>query len=115
MECDIPCHRRSGHSPYVAFRKRVHHRVQRVEMTQVERIIDYMKRNGSITQIDAYNEIGCTRLPARISDIKAMGVGIDKVMETRENRFGEKVSFARYSLKKEDSTAVHGTTLKKEV
>lgn len=82
-------------------------------MTQVERIIEYMKRNGSITQVDAYNDLGCTRLPARISDIKSMGIGINKVMETTKNRYGEKVSFARYSLKesKEDSSTVHETVL----
>ena len=41
-------------------------------MTQCERILEYMKQNDGITSMDAYR-IGCTRLAARIADLKKNG------------------------------------------
>ena len=67
-------------------------------MTQNEMIIDYMKENGSITQMDAIIEIGCTRLPSRICEIKKSGIRINKEMIPVKNRFGSNVYVARYSI-----------------
>ena len=67
-------------------------------MSQCKRIVEYMERHGSITQIDALREFGCMRLASRISDIKRQGVSIKRTMETSKNRYGESVSYARYSL-----------------
>ena len=50
-------------------------------MTQVERIIDYIKRYGSITPLDALKEFGCMRLASRMCDIKAMGYGVVREFE----------------------------------
>ena len=41
-------------------------------MTQCERILEYMKQNDGITSMDAYR-LGCTRLAARIADLKIDG------------------------------------------
>ena len=41
-------------------------------MTQCERILEYMKQNDGITSMDAYR-LGCTRLAARIADLKKNG------------------------------------------
>ena len=41
-----------------------------MKVSQCERILDYIEKNGSITQIDALREFGCMRLASRISDIK---------------------------------------------
>ena len=68
------------------------------KMTQCDRIIDHMRKYGSITSMEAINSFGCTRLPARISDIKKQGYAVVKEMETGKNRYGEKTSYARYRL-----------------
>lgn len=67
-------------------------------MTQNEMILDHIKTYGSITPMDAMSEYGCMRLAARIADLKKEGHLIKKERETKKNRFGKKVSFARYYL-----------------
>lgn len=66
--------------------------------TQCEKILRHMQVAGSITAFDAMKEYGCMRLAARIRDLKGKGHRITKVTETRNNRFGDAVSYARYSL-----------------
>ena len=68
------------------------------KLSQCERILDYIAENGSITQIDALREFGCMRLASRISDLKRQGIPIKRKMETAKNRYGESVSYARYSI-----------------
>lgn len=68
-------------------------------MTQCERIIKYIKEEGSITSLDAMREFGCMRLASRISELKKQGYPIKTEFETSNNRYGEKVSYARYSLR----------------
>ncbi len=68
------------------------------KLTQCERIMRYIEETGSITQIDALREFGCMRLASRISDLKRQGVPVKRKMETAKNRYGEPVSYARYSL-----------------
>lgn len=67
-------------------------------MSQKEEILKYMKSNGGITQLQATNSLGCTRLAARISDLRAEGHDIKKEMITVHKRFGGKARVARYSL-----------------
>lgn len=66
--------------------------------TQCERILDYIAENGSITQLDALREFGCMRLASRISDLKRQGIPVKRTMETSKNRYGEPISYARYSI-----------------
>ena len=67
-------------------------------MTQKEMILRYMKQFGSITPAEAYEDIGCMRLAARIADLEADNVAIKKEMVKKKNRFGKTVRFKRYSL-----------------
>lgn len=67
-------------------------------MTQTEQVLQFMHENGSITQAEAVDEIGCYRLSARIKDLRDMGVPIKSKIESKVNRYGRKVSFARYSI-----------------
>lgn len=69
-----------------------------MKISQCDRVVDYMRRYGSITQLDALREFGCMRLASRISDLKRQGVYVKTTMETSKNRYGESVSYARYSL-----------------
>lgn len=66
--------------------------------TQCERIIEYIKTEGSITQLDALREFGCMRLASRVSELRKAGVPIVKELEHSKNRYGEKISYARYRL-----------------
>ena len=71
-------------------------------MTQCLKVLKYMTEHGSITQLDALREFGCMRLASRISDLRKSGVPIKKEMETAKNRYGEPISYARYSLRGSD-------------
>lgn len=67
-------------------------------MKQTDRILKYMHDFGSITQLEAMQDIGCMRLAARIADLKRDGHAIRREMETSKNRYGEETSYARYRL-----------------
>ena len=69
-------------------------------MTQAERIIEYMKKNGTISSKEAFNELGITKLSTRISEMRANGKKIYGVTEYSKNRFGEKTHYTRYALTK---------------
>lgn len=57
-----------------------------------------MKDYGSITAAEALSEFGCFRLAARISDLKKMGYEINSVIENGKNRYGEPITYSRYSF-----------------
>ena len=67
-------------------------------MKQEERILKYLRDFGSITPLQALEDLGVMRLGARIYDLKKAGHPISRRMVTRENRYGERVSFAEYRL-----------------
>lgn len=55
-------------------------------MTQCDRILNHLKRFGSITQLEAVEEYGCYRLSARIADLKAKGYKIVSDRLTRKKQ-----------------------------
>lgn len=67
-------------------------------MKQADRVLKYMRDFGSITQLEAMQDLGCMRLGARVYDRKREGYAIKKEMETSKNRYGEDTSYARYRL-----------------
>lgn len=68
-------------------------------MSQAEEIVQYMKTYGSITSQDAFADLGCTRLSARIFDIEdKLGLRVDRKQECSINRRGKKVWYTRYWL-----------------
>lgn len=64
--------------------------------TQAWRVLDYMQEFGSISQYEAFFDLGVMRLASRISDLKAQGYKITSKTEAVKNRFGEKVYIKRY-------------------
>ena len=66
------------------------------QTTQNDRVLAYMRSHKGITSLDAYRDLGCTRLSARIAGLKGMGIAIGKIMVDRENRYGETVKVAQY-------------------
>ena len=67
--------------------------------TQSERIMRYMQEHGSVTQLEALNELGVLRLASRISELRRDGYPIESQMVSVENRYGEKCRVKRYSLR----------------
>ena len=67
-------------------------------MSQNERVLKYMQDFGSITPMDALNDLGIYRLASRIHELSQSGIAINKRMESAQNRYGEQVRFARYFL-----------------
>ena len=65
---------------------------------QRDRILRYLREEGSITPLDAYRDLSIMRLASRISELKKMGYPIEKTMRTTKNKYGEKVSYAEYRL-----------------
>ncbi len=68
-------------------------------MTQCEQIIDYLNQFGSITPMEAFADLGITKLATRVSEMRRDGreFKIETVKGT--NRFGKTVRYAKYSLK----------------
>ena len=68
-------------------------------MTQCEQIIDYLHQFGSITPMEAFADLGITKLATRVSEMRKDGreFKIETVKST--NRFGKTVRYAKYSLK----------------
>ena len=66
--------------------------------TQNERILDYIEQFGSITQIEALQDLGIMRLASRVSDLKKQGYNIISKTEAVKNRYGESCHIKRYSL-----------------
>ena len=66
--------------------------------TQNERILEYIRDFGSITQIDALRDLGVMRLASRISDLRSLGYPITSSVEAVRNRYGEKCHIKRYRL-----------------
>lgn len=67
-------------------------------MTQKERIIDYILEFGSITSLQAFQDLGCTRLASRICDLRKDGYIFDKKYVKSKNRYGEDTVYVEYSL-----------------
>ena len=72
-------------------------------MTQKEAVIQYVKDFGSISSMEAFKDLGITRLAARIYEIEHdTFFQFDRKDETVKNRYGHPVTFKRYSLKEGD-------------
>ena len=67
-------------------------------MARNDAVLDYMLKHGSITSMEAFQELGNTRLSASIFELKKDGHAIAREDMTAIGRRGEKVRFARYRL-----------------
>ena len=73
--------------------------MQHHKPTQNERILAYIAEFGSITQLEALQDLGIMRLASRISDLKKQGYSIASDIETVKNKFGEKCHIKRYRMR----------------
>lgn len=65
-------------------------------MTQCERILKYMSDFGSISTMQAFTDLGVTRLASRIHDLRTMGIDIESETRTGKNRYGESTHYSVY-------------------
>lgn len=69
-----------------------------MKITQKDRIINYIRKFGSISSWEAYSELGITQLGARIDQLQKDGYIFKTEWENKKNRYGDDVSFKRYYL-----------------
>ena len=65
-------------------------------MTQRERVLKYIHDFGSISPMEAFKDLGITKLATRISELSRMGYEFDKKYELSKNRYGESCHYMRY-------------------
>ena len=65
-------------------------------MNQHKAILDYLEAHGSITPMEAFNNLGITKLSTRISEMIRRGYKFRKVPVEGKNRYGEPVRYMRY-------------------
>ena len=61
-------------------------------------ILGHLKTHGSINHYEAEEMYGCTRLAARIKDLRNRDVAIETKMVKGVNRYGGKTRYAVYRL-----------------
>ena len=70
-----------------------------MKTTHKDRVLEYIRDFGSITSLDAFRDLGITRLSASIWLLRHQdGLNILSKNETSKNRYGDKVTYARYYL-----------------
>lgn len=72
------------------------HETEGEKMTQNQRVLQYMRDHGSISQRDAV-KFGCYRLSARIHNLRSAGYHIVTDTKSFKNEFGSG-SYAEYKL-----------------
>lgn len=71
-------------------------------MTQSQAVLDYIETYGSITTMQAFSELGITRLAARISDLRKVGHKLKATPMYSTNRYGRTVRLCKYSKEDEE-------------
>lgn len=60
-----------------------------------ERVLNYMRDFGSITTLEVFTELGCTRLSEYIRQLR-LDHKINDEWLSAKNRYGEKVQYKKY-------------------
>ena len=68
------------------------------EGTQIGAVLAHLKEHGELTSMEAFKLYGCTRLAARIFDLRKQGFVIDTIEDTGKTRYGTACKYARYVL-----------------
>ena len=70
--------------------------------SQKQMVLDCIREFGSITPLDAFKDLGVTRLAAVIFELKEGGHDIHTEREHGKNRYGQATRYARYSFERDD-------------
>ena len=68
------------------------------EMTQKQRIMFYLTLEGSITTMEAFSQLGITKLTTRISELRREGYNIRGEVIKDKDVNGKAIYYKRYSL-----------------
>lgn len=71
------------------------------QLSQQDLILMYLEENGSITPMQAFSDLGITKLATRVSEMRREGIQIDGETIVVKNRFGQKCYVKRYTLKED--------------
>ena len=71
-------------------------RITKLKKNKETRLLKYLEDFGNITSMEAISELGDTRLAATVFCLRKRGFNIISTSETNINRYGEKVTYARY-------------------
>lgn len=71
-------------------------------MAQKDMVLDYIRDFGSITPVDAFRDLGITRLAAVVCRLRREGHDIHNEREHALNRYGQTVRYVRYSFGKDE-------------
>ena len=66
--------------------------------TQKQQILEYIDYFGSITPMQAFGDLGITKLATRISEMRKEGQQFKIEMVKGKNRYGKPMRYARYSF-----------------
>ena len=73
--------------------------VEQIKLSKAQqRVFDYMVEFGSITTLQAFVDLGESRLSAMIFELKKKGVLITDERKTVKNRWGEARSIKEYRI-----------------
>lgn len=71
----------------------------KTKMTQKEAILNYLETHDSITPMEAFSELGVTKLATQVSlMIRRDGLKFKKELISTENRYGRHTVYMKYSL-----------------
>lgn len=65
-----------------------------MKLTQYDRVLDHLQRNGKLSQKQAIRLFGAYRLSAIIYRLRKDGYNISSTFKSGKNRFGDSVSWA---------------------
>ena len=63
-----------------------------------DRVLLYIKENGSITSAECFTKLGIIDLPKKICLLQDEGFVFKKEPITKKNRYGDSTTYKRYSL-----------------
>lgn len=71
-------------------------------VSQKQMVLDYIREFGSIAPIDAFKDLGITRLADVVCRLRREGHDIHKEREHALNRYGQNVRYVRYSFGRDE-------------
>lgn len=69
-----------------------------MKISQKQRIVNYIREFGSITDLEATRDLGILQFGTRLHELKKEGYEFKTKWESSTNRYGEKVEYKRYYL-----------------
>jgi hypothetical protein len=70
-------------------------------MNQTQAVLEHLKSGKPLTSKQAFQLYGCTRLSAKVFDLRKKGYNIETLMCEGETRFGTPCSYGKYVLREE--------------